>query len=94
MFCRAGIAFTASVCQPSHGNGYKSSINEWRRTAVEAAMVVAHEVGHNLGMLHDFDRAHRGKGCDGSGIMSYGDPPKQWSTCSVQDFTAHYNSIR
>ena len=47
-------------------------------------------MGHNLGMAHDFIAAHKAAGCDGTGIMSYGDPPNQWSTCSVKDMQAHY----
>ena len=57
--------------------------------------VVAHEMGHNMGMLHDFDAIHGGSGgaCDGTGIMSYGSAPNVWSTCSKNDFLALYNSI-
>ena len=51
---------------------------------------MAHEIGHNLGMSHDFTTAHAAAGCDGTGIMSYGNPPNQWSTCSKADFTAQY----
>ena len=53
-------------------------------------------MGHNLGMLHDFDDAHGGEGgpCDGKGFMSYGySVPQQWSTCSKNDFEAHYNNV-
>ena len=41
-------------------------------------------MGHNLGMLHDFDDKHGGDGgpCDKQGIMSYGTFPQKWSTCS------------
>jgi hypothetical protein len=51
---------------------------------------MAHEIGHNLGMDHDFSTAHTASGCDGKGIMSYGNPPNEWSTCSKADFTAQY----
>ena len=58
-------------------------------------------MGHNFGMLHDFDEAHGGTGytsnstnaCNGKGIMSYGDGvPTEWSDCSVSDFTSAYTS--
>ena len=53
---------------------------------------MAHEVGHNLGMFHDFDKRHGGGGnpCDNSGFMSYGPKVYKWSECSVKDFTAKY----
>ena len=55
--------------------------------------IVTHEMGHNLGMLHDFDVTHNGKGCNGQGFMSYTYSLYQWSTCSKEDFLAHYNQI-
>ena len=50
-------------------------------------------MGHNLGMLHDFDKEHGGDNgpCNGKGIMSYGSAPNVWSTCSKNDFQALYN---
>ena len=50
---------------------------------------MAHEIGHNLGMKHDHDHP-TASGCNGKGIMSYGNPPNKWSTCSKADFTAQY----
>jgi len=85
-----GIAWGKVVCMSSGYNKYKSSINEWRNTHAEAGQLVAHEVGHNVGMDHDFDSHHAAAGCDGTGIMSYGSPPAQWSTCSKSDLQAHY----
>ena len=56
-----------------------------------------HELGHNLGMWHDFDLKHGGNGnqgsggrCEGHGLMSYGAAPDKWSSCSNEDFVDAY----
>jgi len=64
---------------------------------------MSHELGHNLGMPHDFinpistpktiRRDSKGNSCtDIYGVMDYGQA-KIWSTCSVEQFTAYYNEI-
>ena len=56
--------------------------------------LIAHEMGHNIGMDHDFIEKHKASGCDGKGIMSYGNPPNEWSACSKADFIAHYQATK
>ena len=54
-----------------------------------------HEIGHNLGMRHDFDKRHKGKGCvKDNHIMNYGSSKEIWSECSKKDFQAHYLVIK
>jgi hypothetical protein len=56
---------------------------------------VAHELGHNLGMMHDFKDDpkikrvdSKNRPCSGiGGVMDYYGNVNKWSTCSVEDFT-------
>ena len=45
-------------------------------------------------MDHDFIDKHKAAGCDGKGIMSYGEAPNEWSACSKADFIAHYQATK
>ncbi len=67
------------------------SLNEWRNTAAASGKVAAHEMGHNMGLSHDFASKNAGRGCNG--IMDYGNSDDVWSQCSREDFVANYELV-
>ena len=82
-------------------------IARFNDNAITTAMILTHELGHVLGMTHDFrlvgtekapkmvDRYDsKKKRCKGQrGFMDYIANPNKWSTCSVEDFIKFYNKI-
>jgi len=79
-FCKGTKAATGSITEVWM---------EFQKDA-SSAWLFAHELGHNLGILHDFAGKHGGEGgtCNDKGIMSYSPPrplPMKWSTCSRED---------
>jgi len=87
-----GVGHIAAFCWPKHQSpGQIVRVRPGADSIASNADVFAHELGHNLGMRHDFPgESNRGwayhYGCDKKGIMSYGvDVPARWSTCSRKD---------
>uniref|UniRef100_A0A8C2KRR4 ADAM metallopeptidase domain 9 n=1 Tax=Cyprinus carpio TaxID=7962 RepID=A0A8C2KRR4_CYPCA len=78
----AGMAFVGTVCSRSHGAGINSFTNN---DVPSFASIVAHELGHNLGMNHD-----DGRNCNcnvQSCIMNSGaSGSRNFSSCSADDF--------
>ncbi|OXB75069.1 UNVERIFIED_CONTAM: hypothetical protein H355_015430 [Colinus virginianus] len=78
----AGMAYVGTVCSKSHAGG----INVFGKISIQMfASIMAHELGHNLGMNHDDERVcHCGAS---SCIMSSGaSGSRNFSSCSAEDF--------
>uniref|UniRef100_A0A672HFP2 ADAM metallopeptidase domain 9 n=1 Tax=Salarias fasciatus TaxID=181472 RepID=A0A672HFP2_SALFA len=78
----AGMAFVSTVCSRSHGGGINTFVNN---NVQALASVVAHELGHNLGMNHD-----DGRDCscpERACIMNAtATGSRSFSSCSADDF--------
>merc|ERR1719193_1946571 len=84
----SGIAYIGTACHTRSGE--QININWDQNNDWETVLTFEHELGHNIGMSHDH---YHGAHCDGKGIMSYGDHPRTWSTCSNKDFAKWYNNV-
>ncbi|EFX89976.1 hypothetical protein DAPPUDRAFT_309664 [Daphnia pulex] len=84
-----GLAPIGGMCTATSS----CTVNEGRH--FESVYVVAHEIGHSLGMKHDGREA--GNDCDsGSFLMSptLGSGKTQWSPCSKQYLDAFLNTMQ
>ena len=67
-----------------------------------SVQVFAHELGHSLGMYHDFagngnrqeGKDKSGNNCKGiGGIMDYNGPMETWTQCSREDMADYFTSL-
>merc|ERR1712048_1223670 len=90
-----GLAYMASVCQPS---GNQAGVVEYKGTGdlatKKAAATLTHEIGHNLGLPHYTEDKNctnscstesNGKNCIMAESASLV-PSTQWSSCSVDKY--------
>lgn len=85
----ADPAYVDTVCNSFYGTG----VDQQTFSAAASAATLAHEMGHNYGARHD----HDGNACPSSGYImnastNIGNPPTQFSTCSL-DYFVDYQSV-
>ena len=78
-----GLAWVSGMCHPE----YSCTINEGH--SYESVFVIAHEMGHNLGMVHDGERTEGNSCSPDSHLMSpvLGPGKVTWSSCSNAELT-------
>jgi hypothetical protein len=80
------------------GRSKPRSIIYFKSDELRTSMTVAHELGHLLGIEHDFVLGKRERRCgrgkeSGEFVMNYGKNRQKFSECSNSDFNVYYNRV-
>lgn len=80
-----GYSLRNSICDEYDSVGF---VTYWDNSSYVSSIILAHEIGHTLGMLHDDDRCLcPAASCIMTSLIKT-DLPRQWSSCSkaIVDF--------